>query len=129
MKLAESTISLDDVRLYAYHGVLEQERRVGGEYSVSLRVHYNIYKAMATDNVADTLNYAELLAVVKREMAQPSNLLEHVAGRIGEAVFKAFPQAEAMELTVTKVNPPMGADCAGASVHVHLINDKTRCRL
>ena len=122
MILAESTISLNDVRLYAFHGVMEQERRVGGEYSVSLRVHYNIYKAMMTDDVADTLNYAELLAVVKSEMAKPSKLLEHVAGRIGEAVFRQFPQTKAIELTVTKLNPPMGDDCAGASVSVHLIN-------
>lgn len=125
MTLTESSICLNDIRLYAFHGVLEQERRVGGEYSVSLRVHYNIYKAMETDNVADTLNYAQLLKIVKREMAVPSNLLEHVAGRIGKTVFHEFPQAEAIDLTVTKLNPPMGADCAGASVHVHLINDKT----
>lgn len=126
MTLTESSISLNDVRLYAFHGVLEQERRVGGEYSVSLRVHYNISKAMETDNVADTLNYAQLLEIVKREMAVPSNLLEHVAGRIGRTVFREFPQAEAIDLNVTKLNPPMGADCAGACVHVHLINDKTQ---
>ena len=127
MILKESTISLNDVRLYAFHGVMEQERRVGGEYSVSLRVHYNINRAMESDEVADTLNYADLLEVVKKEMAVPSNLLEHVAGRIGQAVFCAYPQVEAVELTLTKLNPPMGADCAGASVHVHLINDKTPC--
>ena len=126
MTLTESSICLNDIRLYAFHGVLEQERRVGGEYSVSIRVHYNIYKAMETDNVADTLNYAQLLKIVKREMAVPSNLLEHVAGRIGRTVFREFPQAEAIDLNVTKLNPPMGADCAGACVHVHLINDKTQ---
>ena len=126
MTLTESSISLNDVRLYAFHGVLEQERRVGGEYSVSMRVHYNIYKAMTSDDVADTLNYAQLLEIVKKEMAVPSNLLEHVAGRIGRTVFREFPQAEAIDLNVTKLNPPMGADCAGACVHVHLINDKTQ---
>ena len=101
MKLSESSIFLNDVRLYAYHGVLEQERRVGGEYSVSLRVHYNIYKAMESDDVADTLNYALLLELVKREMACPSSLLEHVVGRIGKAVFKEFPLAESIDLTLT----------------------------
>lgn len=125
MKLSESSIFLNDVRLYAYHGVLEQEHRVGGEYSVSLRVHYNIYKAMETDDVSDTLNYALLLELVKREMACPSSLLEHVVGRIGKAIFKEFPLAESVDLTLTKLNPPMGADSAGAGVCVHLINDKT----
>jgi len=126
MKLTESIICLNDVRLYAYHGVLAQERRVGGDYSLCVRVHYNICKAMQTDDVADTLNYAQLLEIVKREMAKPSNLLEHVAGRIGSAVFQEFPQSEAIDLTITKLNPPMAADCAGASVSVHLINDKTQ---
>lgn len=126
MTLKSSTIQLNDVRFHAYHGVLEQEHRVGGEYTVSLRVHYYISKAMVSDDVTDTLNYAELLEVVTKEMNQPSRLLEHVAGRIGEAVFNHFPQAEALELTITKLNPPMGADCAGAGVTLHLINDKTQ---
>ena len=80
---------------------------------------------MASDDVADTLNYAQLLDIVKREMACPSNLLEHVVGRIGNAIFKEFPQAASVDLTLTKLNPPMGADSAGAGVSVHLINDKT----
>lgn len=126
MRLEKSIISLNDVRLYAFHGVLEQERRVGAEYSVSVRVHYNISQAMESDDVADTLNYATLLDVVKREMALPSNLLEHVAGRMGRAIIDSFPKTEAVELTITKLNPPMGALCAGAGVTLHLINDKTQ---
>ena len=126
MRLEKSIISLNDVRLYAFHGVLEQERRVGTEYSVSVRVHYNISQAMESDDVADTLNYATLLDVVKREMALPSNLLEHVAGRMGRAIIDSFPKTEAVELTITKLNPPMGALCAGAGVTLHLINDKTQ---
>lgn len=125
MKLTNSTIQLNDVRLYAYHGVLEQERTVGGEYAVSLRVHYNILKAMETDCVDHTINYARLLDIVKEQMAIPSQLLEHVAGRIATAVLDTFPQTEAVELTVTKLNPPMGACCAGAGVSLYLINDKT----
>jgi dihydroneopterin aldolase len=80
---------------------------------------------MESDDVADTLNYAELCQIVKREMAVPSKLLEHVAGRIGRAVFEAFPEATALELSLTKINPPMGADCDGAGVELYLINDKT----
>ena len=125
MLLQSSSIYVRHLRLYAYHGVLPQEQQVGGEYDVSLRVHYNITRAMASDDVADTLNYAELCQVVRRVMATPSQLLEHVAGRMGRAVFEAFPEATALDLCLTKVNPPMGADCDGAGVELHLINDKT----
>ena len=125
IRLESSTIELKDVRLYAYHGVLEQERRVGGEYSVSLRVHYNISKAMKSDDVNDTLNYALLLDIIKKEMTQPSDLLEHVAGRIGTAIVNRFSEVEGIDISITKRNPPLGVLCAGATVALHLINDKT----
>lgn len=123
MKLQSSTIFIDDLRLHAFHGVMEQERNVGGEFTVSLRVHYNIGEAIETDNVADTLNYADLCEVVRQQMAQPSALLEHVAGRIAKAVFQRFPEASALQLRLVKQNPPMGADCEGAGVELEVEND------
>lgn len=123
MTLQSSTIFIDQLHLYAFHGVMEQERRVGAEYTVFARVHYNINEALNSDDVADTLNYAELCAIVKEQMAQPSKLLEHVAGRICKAIFDRFPQATAVDLKLTKLNPPMGADCNGAGVEVHFTND------
>ena len=122
----DTSIYIRDLRLYAFHGVMPQERKTGGWFVVSLRAHYNIMGAMESDDVADTLNYAELCNLVKREMAVPSNLLEHVAGRIVRSIFACYPQAEAIDLTLTKENPPMGANCSGAGVELHLINDKTQ---
>ena len=93
---------------------------MGGDFLVTLRVGYPLAAAMASDDVADTLDYAALYQLVAREMQQPSNLLEHVAGRIAKAIEQAFPQVSSIDLTLTKQNPPMGADCEGASVEVHL---------
>ena len=115
-----------EVRFRAFHGVMPQERKVGAEFAVSLRVGVDLSRAVESDNVEDTLNYATLYEVVKQEMAIPSQLLEHVAGRIGRAVFSRFPQVESVDVVLTKLNPPMGADCEGASVELHLINDKTK---
>ena len=80
---------------------------------------------MSTDNVDDTLNYAELCSLVRREMAQPSSLLEHVASRIAQSVFNSFPDTLSIDLTLTKENPPMGVNCQGAGVELHLINNKS----
>lgn len=124
MILQSSTISVEKLRIHACHGVMAQEREVGADFLVTIRVHYNIMKAMNTDDVADTLNYAVLCQVVKDEMAVPSKLLEHVAGRICRAVFSRFQQATGIELKLTKLNPPMGADCEGASVEVMVRNEK-----
>ena len=119
MKVESSYIRLEGLHFRALHGVMPQERQVGGDFLVTLRVGYPLAVAMASDDVKDTLDYAALYRLVEREMLLPSKLLEHVAGRIAEAVEKAFPQVSSIDLTLTKLNPPMGADCQGASVEVH----------
>lgn len=125
MRITSSYISLRNVRFYAFHGVMPQERRVGADFLVNLRVGYPLEKAMQSDEVGDTLNYAALYEVVKTEMMQASHLLEHVAGRIVSAIEKQFPLVTSIDLELTKQNPPIGADCDGAGVEIHLINDKT----
>lgn len=125
MQLIDSIIFIDSLRLYAFHGVMPQERRVGGWFVVTLRVHYDISQAFTSDDVAHTVNYAQLCQIVESEMSKPSNLLEHVAGRVADAVFGQFPEVSKLELSITKENPPMGANCDGAGVEVHLINNKT----
>lgn len=125
MAVKSSYILLEDVKFYAFHGVLPQERKVGNDYQVSLRIGYDISRAMVSDDVNDTLNYAEVYQLLSQEMSVPSALLERVAGRIGDRLFRKFPAIQSIDLTIIKVNPPMGADSEGAGVEVHLINDKT----
>ena len=119
MTLTDGFITLRNVRFRAFHGVLPQERQVGGDFLVTLRVGYPLERAMETDDVADTLDYSALYAIVEREMAVPSKLLEHVAERIVKAVTASFPKVTSVDMELTKQNPPMGADCDGAAVEVH----------
>ena len=125
MKLSSSYISLNRLRFHARHGVLPQERATGGEFIVSVRVKYLFDKALESDNVDDTINYAEIFEIINKEMLTPSCLLEHLAGRIGRSIFNRMPMIESLDITVEKTNPPMGADSDGAAVELHLINDKT----
>lgn len=125
MKLMSSKIYLRNVRFHAFHGVLPQEGIVGNDYLVNLVLDYDFSSAMKTDNLEGTLNYAEVYQKVREEMAVPSKLLEHVAGRIVHRLFSDFPEIQKLQLSITKVNPPMGADSDGAGVEVVLTNDKT----
>ena len=124
MKLTEGYVFLQDVRFHAFHGVMPQESKVGADFLVNLRIGYPLGKAMESDEVADTLNYAEVYARVAQGMKQPSKLLEHVAGRIVQTISRRFPLVTSIDLTLTKLNPPMKADALGAGVEIHLINDK-----
>lgn len=123
--LFSSKIFLKDVRFHAYHGVLKQEQMVGNDYLVNLVVNYDFTCAMETDELDETVSYADLFELVKEEMAIPSKLLEHVVGRIGKRIFSEYSSIRDIHLSITKINPPMGADCAGAGVEVVLTNDKT----
>ena len=115
-----SYIFLKDLRFFARHGVGEQETIVGNEFIVNLRLKVSIERAMQTDDVADTVSYADVYEAVKAEMAIPSKLLEHVCGRIARHLFRDFPQIEEMELSLAKRNPPMGADIETAGVDLCL---------
>lgn len=125
MKLVSGFICLNELRFFARHGVLPQERETGGEFIVSVRAKYPLGKALESDDVADTLNYAEIFEIINKEMQKPSCLLENVAGRIGKSIFMQMPLIESLDISVAKTNPPMEADIGSASVELHLINDKT----
>lgn len=126
---AKSTkIFLRQLRFHAFHGVLDQERRVGNDYVINVVAECDFAHAMQTDELEDTVSYADIYRVVKEDMAIPSKLLEHVAGRIGERLFNEFPSLQSLDISIMKVNPPFGADCEGAGVEVHLMNYKTLCQ-
>lgn len=116
--LTESYVHIDGIRLHARHGVLPQEQLTGNDYIINVRASYDISRAMQTDDVADTLNYAEVYNIIKEEMSVPSKLIEHVAGRIANRLMDSYSQISSVMLRITKCNPPMGADCNGAGVEI-----------
>lgn len=124
--LKDSYIYIQNLRFHAYHGVDAQEQLTGNDYVLNLRLQVDLERPMVSDDVADTVNYAQVYDMVRREMGIPSKLLEHVARRIGERIFCRWPEVVSLLLRLTKLNPPMGADCDGAGVELYLINDKTQ---
>ena len=121
MKLTASYIYLNDVRIHAYHGVLPQENQVGQDFLVSARCGVDVTSAMENDMLEVTLDYGVLYRLIEGEMAKTSQLVEHVAGCIAQRVFDEFPQVTSLDLSITKSNPPFGADCKGAGVEIHVV--------
>lgn len=112
----ESYILLENIQIYAHHGVFNQETLVGNNFVVNLKIKINLSKAVSSDNLNDTVSYALVYEVVKREMAINSKLLEHVAGRIVSSLKKEFQEIERIELKLSKLNPPVGGQVESASV-------------
>lgn len=107
------TIEVNGLYVRANHGVMAQERVVGNDFEVDLRLVYPSEEAVESDRLDATLNYAEVVDEVKRVMAEPSELLEHVVGRLRRALMSRFPRIESGIIRVAKLSPPI----AGAKLH------------
>lgn len=110
-------IRLQDIELQAYHGVFPEEREKGNIFRVNISLETADTLGTATDQIDDTVNYQMLYDIVQQQMRVPSNLLEHVAGRIRDAILTAFPNCK-LTVAVSKKNPPLGGAVAWATVEL-----------
>lgn len=105
----EYHINITGLRVIAPIGVMERERRTGNLFEIDLQLRYDASEAVATDDIADALNYAEVTETVKSVMKRPARLIENAAGRIRDAVAAAYPAVTGGSITVTKLHPPIPA--------------------
>ena len=109
-------ISLNNLKIFAYHGVLEEERRIGNEFFVSLTVLIPYSDGILNDNLEDTVSYADLFQIIDSEMKNPRNLLEAVAASIIAQIKERFSVIENGKITIEKVHPPIPGIIGSASV-------------
>ena len=111
-------IKLKNIRTFSYHGCLVEESKIGSNYSVDVEVTTDLSKSAQSDNLEDTADYVLLNRIVVEEMAIRSNLLEHVAQRIIDRIFKEEPRINAIKLGVSKLNPPIGGDVEAVTIEM-----------
>lgn len=116
MKLSNTTISLNKLHFYSYHGLLEHEKRVGNNFEVTLELSFLAQSVMKTGDLSKGINYAEVYQLLEQEMANPTELLEVLCYRILKALHNAFPLTTRATLSITKLAPPIGGfDGAGVT--------------
>ena len=112
------TIKIKNIRVYAYHGCLVEEGKIGSDYRVDLAVKADLSKSSKTDNLSDTVDYVHLNKIVKQEMAIRSNLLEEVAKRIIDRILIEIPLVNKADISVSKLNPPIGGNVAMVTIEM-----------
>lgn len=118
--MGRDKIELLNMEFYSYHGCFEEEQIIGNKFIVSYSVEYNMFDAAVTDSLESAVNYQEIYGVISEEMAKKSKLLENVAYRILTAVKQKFPQIESSEISVSKLNPPIGGKVEASKVIMSL---------
>ena len=109
-------IKLTNIRTFSFHGCLEEEAKIGSNYSVNMTIKTNLQPSAKTDELTDTVDYVDLNRIVIEEMAIRAKLLEHVAKRIMDRVLKELLMVTKIEVEVTKLNPPIGGDVEGVTI-------------
>ena len=118
MRITGYDIELQDIHIYAHHGVMPQEREVGAWFIIDIKLTMNDCRCTENDNIEGTVSYADIYGIIRNEMKTPSDLLEHVCKRISESIYSAFTQVEGIEIKLCKETPPMGGDRLKAAVTI-----------
>jgi len=103
-------IYLKNIKIYAYHGCMEEEKKIGSNYLVNLIVDADLSMSCKSDELKDTVDYVALLDIVKKQMKMRSNLLENVADRVVNKIISKFPSVKKAVVKIAKLNPPINGD-------------------
>lgn len=114
MKLIDTSITLEKLHFYSYHGLLEHEKLVGNDFEVTLTISFPAISVMESGNLSEGINYAEIYELIAREMAIPTELLEALAYRILKNLKLQFALITQATISITKLAPPIeGFDGSG----------------
>ncbi len=103
-------IEVNDIRVFAYHGCLDEEGRIGAQYRVHVSVQGDFSDAEKSDKLSETVDYSRVTAIVKEQMAVRSKLIEHVARRIMDALKSEWKAGYKWRVKVVKERPPVHGD-------------------
>lgn len=103
-------IEVNGIRVRAYHGCLEEEAMIGGDYIIDVHVSGSFQDAERTDDLSTTVDYGRVTALVVEQMAQRSRLIENVAARILARLRAEWHQELHWRVRVVKLRPPIRGD-------------------
>ena len=105
-----SKISVNDAWFYSFHGCLHEESVVGGEYVVNASVEIDTSVAEKNDSLESTVDYVSIYGVLKKEMAEPSKLLEAVLERIINGIKEIDNNIVSIDVSIKKLSPPISGN-------------------
>jgi len=109
-------IEVNGIKLYAFHGCLEEEAKIGGHYIVDVALTTDFQEAIETDDLTKTICYVDINTIVKEEMAIRSKLIEHVGGRIFQRIKNELENIHWLQVKIIKICPPINGDVANCTI-------------
>ena len=119
MKKSTDEIRIIGLKLYAYHGCLEEEKEKGQEFTIDITFHLSLLPAGLTDNLDKTINYAEACEYTCEVFSKYKyNLIETAAEDVANALLLKYELADSVDVTVYKPHAPIMHDFENVCVSV-----------
>ena len=112
----KATVKVENLKIYAYHGCMEEEKIIGSDYVVNVTAECLLEKEAFEDDISKTVNYVDLASIVTREMGVRSKMLESVVKRICSCSLAEISLLEKITVCVSKICPPINADVERVTV-------------
>ena len=101
-------ILMKNLSFYGYHGVLEEENKLGQKYNIDVTLFVDLDEACSSDNVLDTVNYAEVFEIVQYHTTiKTYKLIEALAESITKEIFQKHKRVQEIEILVKKPEAPV----------------------
>lgn len=110
---------------YGYHGLFTEENKLGQRFYVDLVAHLDISYAAHSGDIADTVNYVDIMTLIRHIVeGEPIALLETLTEQIASRVLDDFPIISEVEVRVTKPHPPVAMQFEGVAIDIRRKRDK-----
>lgn len=110
------TIEVNGIKLYAFHGCLPEEEKIGGHYLVDVSLQTDFSEAAVTDELIKTVDYVDINKIVHEEMAIRSKLIENVGHRVYTRIKKEVQFVSYLRIKIIKVCPPINGDVENVAI-------------
>ena len=112
-------ILVERIAVFAYHGLLEEEARIGQRFYISLDCRIDLRPAGLSDDVAKTVSYADLTEIVTRIATQRRfDLIEALAEAIAGEILDRHPLITEIRVRVDKPSAPVPAVIDGVAISI-----------
>lgn len=112
-------IKIDNLEVYAYHGVFEEEKKKGQKFYVNASLRTDLKKAGRTDCLLDSTHYGEVCLQIQKSMTEKSyDLIERAAAKTVEDILLHFPLIKEVTLELRKPFAPIPMTFESVSVQI-----------
>lgn len=111
-------VSVHKLEVYGYHGCMPEEAIIGTHFLVDMEAEYDFTESAIKDDLTKTVDYVVLAKIAREEMAVRAKLIENVCIRIHQRIKKQYPDCAKITVTISKLNPPAGAEMERVSVTI-----------